>query len=583
MKVKFFQRTGVKLSFIPMMLLLLFFIGGGAAFYFFGYQYFFKDVHKNYLMNLSSEKTVAVDMWFSALRKDIEDTANSVLLKENLPLLIQHAASAETAIKSRKLREAVTDARAAANKFLQEKAVAGGYKALVLLSSDGRILASNDADKSGEDWSGKDFTSEIASLKNTVVIGFGRLQENLNVIDTLTPVLGPDGKTAALYAVADMTAVKGLLNIKYSIYGTGKVELIDKNGNVTFTKDGFPSGKFRYNLPNIQEGIVYLRDGIFFIMSGVDQAPFRLIATVRKDETEKPFIIMIAAYAGFGALIFLILIIQSSVLSSKLITKPASKIMHMLKDISIGNFTVVSEKGYSGEFKQIAANLAELAEALSSRESGLRDNIKNVERAKLKSVIYARIAHDFIPVLSNVNGVKQILDALNDMRDLAWLQDGRLTLAPEDFIMSDMLREVEEGLVAEASAKSVEVIAECHEVFDKSSIHADRKRLKQLMMNMGRCAITLADSGAVTILVSSTVKSNITYLEISAAYSGRGISQEATEKLREGVEHPDMPFEAALANDFAAVMGGTMEIQSTAEKGSVITVSIPLKASASNS
>lgn len=578
MKVKFFQRTGVKLSFIPMMLLLLFFIGGGAAFYFLGYQYFFKDVHKNYLMNISSEKTLALDMWFGALKRDIEDTAKSGLLKENLSLMIQHGASSEAAIKSRKLREAVTDARAAANKFLQEKAVDGGYKVLVLLSSDGRVLASSPADKSGEDWSKKDFAPEIASLKDTVVIGLGRLEGNLNVIDILTPVSGADGKTAVLYAVADMAVVKGLLNIKYSIYGTGKVELIDKGGNVIFTKNGFPSGKFRYNLPDIQEGVVHLRDGIFFIISGIEHAPFRLLATVRKDEIEKPSMILIAAYCGFGALLLLILIIQSSVLSSMLITKQASKIMHMLKNIAVGNFNIVSAKWYSGEFREIAGNIEELARELDSRESGLRDNIRDSERVKLKSVIYARLAHDFIPVFSRVNGGKEFLDVMNDMRDIAWLQDGRLTLAPEDFLISEMLKEVEDDLSLAASAKGIEVIAECHEAFDKVTVHADRKRLKQLMMNMGRCAIRSADSGVVTLLISSSVKNSITYLEISAAYSGKGIPQKAEEKLREGVEHPDMPFEAALANDFAVVMGGLMEIQSTAEKGSVITVTIPLKA-----
>jgi signal transduction histidine kinase len=603
MKVRFSQRLNTRLSLFPLFIILVVFIAGGIGFYVFGYSHFLKDFHKLHLINLSSDKKLIMDSWFQYYKTDLEDLSRLDIFRSSAAILMKDS---QKSPKGRKAREAFNEAQLNISRLFEEKTSSKKYNALFLLSMDGRVVSSSRNDLVGADWSDRTFLREMAPvLKSTAVAGFGTNAGADNGIDFITPVFdAQDNMIAILYASSKFDDLTGFLKIKNGLYKSEKIDLIDRDGNIVLTREGAYAKKIRYNIPRDSQNIVQYKDGIFFYMADLEQAPFRLIATVKKSEVARPFTMLLIMYLSFAGAVILLTVIQNAFLAKRLITRPVSKLINAVKSVVAGDLSVDIGKDYRGEFLDLKKSFENMIEELRERESNLRENIRTKEQSRLRSMVFGKMSHELrTPLNTIVHGAGAILDTgtgisqdnrrtleeilsngknllqlMDDLLDLSRLEDGKLTVSPEEFNMCELLKEVEDTARNVIGTREIELVVDCQDVFLDKPVYTDRQRLRQILTNLVTNAVISTEVGTVTVLCSEAIKNNIEYLEVSVADTGAGIEPEKLDSIF--YEFSDYPMSSGLfiSKKLTDALGGRIDAESAPGKGSVFTITIPIKA-----
>ncbi|HAK89562.1 MAG: hypothetical protein A2077_07005 [Nitrospirae bacterium GWC2_46_6] len=600
MKVKFFQRINTRISLLPMSILLVILIAGGIGFYYFGYARFLQDFHKGYFITLSSEKKTAFDSWFAYHKSDLEGLSRRGALKDNAAIL----AGVQPGVKLRKkITEQINRSQAVISGELQEKAPAGRYKMLSVISKDGRVISSSRQDILNADWSERDFfKGKAVDLKSAVVIGFYGDNGADYGIEMLTPVFEGSEQIAFIHAVLPVKELAGFLKIERGLYKTGKIDVTDMDGNLLLVKDGMPQKKIRYNLPKNGHDISGYRDKIFFYAVDLRQAPLRLISTADKSDVTRPFNILLIGYCSVVGAVFLMTVIQNSYLAGRVITKPIHRLANAVKSFSFGDMNVDMGKGYKGEFTELKKSIEDMLEELKAREESLRESIRTKEKTRLKSMFFSKMSWEFKEPLNNIiDKIKSVLDAeadpsrkdmlgdiigaaqntlriMDDLIELSRLEEGSFAVSPEEFDMCGMMKEIEDAARNLIGHKEIELIADCHESFADRPVYADRHIVRQILENLVNNAIKTTEAGTITILSSPVLKDGVEYLEASVADTGAGIEPEMLEYIFEELSEQQASVGLAIAKKAADALGGKIDVESTPGKGSVFTVTIPLKA-----
>lgn len=603
MKVRFFQRLNTRLSLFPLFIILVVFIAGGIGFYIFGYSHFLKDFHKLHLINLSSDKKLIMDSWFQHCKTDLEDLSRLGIFRDSAAILMKNTQKLQ---KGRKAREAFNEAQLNISRLFEEKALSKKYNALCLLSMDGKVVSSSRNDLVGTDWSDRTFFKEVASvLKSTAVTGFGADASSDNSMEFITPVFDVhDNMTALLYASLKVDDLTDFLKIKNGLYKSEKIDLIDRDGNIVLTGEGAYAKKIRYNIPEDSQNIVQYKDGIFFYVADLEQSPFRLIATVKKSEVARPFIILLIMYLSFAGVVILLFVIQNAYLAKRLITRPLSKIANAAKLVAAGDMNVALGKDYRGEFLELKKSFESMIKELRERESNLRENIRTKEQSRLRSMVFGKMSKELRNSLNAIvhgtgavldtganissdnrrtleeilaNG-KNLLQLMNDLFDLSQLEEGKLAISQEEFNMCGLLKEIEDAARNVIGTKEIELIVDCQDVFLDKPVYTDRQRLKQILTNLVTNAVRSTEVGTVTVLCSNAIRNNVEYIEVSVADTGSGIEPEMMEMIFEEFSNYTTSFGLFISKKLTDALGGRIDVESALGKGSVFTVTIPIKA-----
>jgi signal transduction histidine kinase len=602
MKVKFFQRLSTRISVLPMLFVLSVLIAGGALFYISGYRHMLGELPKQHLMGASSGKRLSLGLWIDNYKRELDGLSRLDAVRDNVLMIT----GVEPSQKSRKrIADAINHAQASVSRLLLEKTQSGRYKMLAVVSKDGRVIACSIQEMTGEDWSDRAFIRKTTSEKITKVLGIGGEGHDYGVI-FLMPVLDMESNVMAfIYAVSGVEEAASLLMIDKPVYKTEKIEIIDEDGNVVLTKDGAPGKRPRYNIPGDSKDMVRYKDGLFFYTAKIENTPLRLISTAVKSEIEGPFNILFLIYFSMLGIIVLTLIVQNSYIARKAIAKPIAKLVNAIRTSAMGNMELIEMgKGYKGEMLELKNSLEHMIEELKRRESILREEIREKEKSRLKSSLFSAVSHELRhPLSSVIKSIGNILDneksvsesnrkemeaALAESRnilqftdelvDLSRLEDKKLTLSAEDFDMRDLLKEIEEETRPLIGLKEIGMVFDCGAAFDEGPVHTDRQRLKQIITNLVINAVKCTDVGTITALASKEMKDNIEYLELSVADTGKGMETGPGDAIFDEFSEAGAQLGLAVVKKLAGYMGGGIVFESMPGKGSVFTVTIPVKA-----
>ncbi|HEY9653589.1 MAG TPA: ATP-binding protein, partial [Coleofasciculaceae cyanobacterium] len=199
------------------------------------------------------------------------------------------------------------------------------------------------------------------------------------------------------------------------------------------------------------------------------------------------------------------------------------------------------------ELKQAATELAhakEVAETANRAKSQFLANMSHELRTPLNGILgYAQILQgdkDCTPQQTEgVNIIYQcgthLLTLINDILDLSKIEAEKLELYPEDFDFSLFLQGLSEIFHLKAAQKGINFIY--HPVNPLPPvIHADEKRLRQVLMNLLSNAVKFTDMGSVTFQVSligndRQEQSPISKIRFQVEDTGIGILPEQLEKI----------------------------------------------------
>jgi signal transduction histidine kinase len=170
---------------------------------------------------------------------------------------------------------------------------------------------------------------------------------------------------------------------------------------------------------------------------------------------------------------------------------------------------------------------------------------------------------------------KDLLLFVDNLCDYARFEQGKLEHAAGPFNLCDLLNETELYARSLAGIKEIELIVECQEVFVNSMVHTNRSLLRKLLFNLVSNAMKNTSAGTVTILSTEKIMDGMDYLEVSVADTGRGFGSDELNQLFGDISSPQSSVGLIIARKISEILGGSLETESVAGKGSVFTAVIP--------
>jgi len=179
----------------------------------------------------------------------------------------------------------------------------------------------------------------------------------------------------------------------------------------------------------------------------------------------------------------------------------------------------------------------ESAEAANRAKSAFLANMSHELRTPLNGILgYTQILQrernlslqqkDGIALIQRSG--EHLLTLINDILDLSKIEAGRLELYPVDFNLGNFFNDVVEMFRIRARQKSIELrYLALSELPD--NLHADDKRLRQLLMNLLGNAVKFTAAGYVALQVKYDFERQRLYVEIMD--TGCGISADDLEKV----------------------------------------------------
>ncbi|MCX7593274.1 MAG: ATP-binding protein [Fischerella sp.] len=171
-----------------------------------------------------------------------------------------------------------------------------------------------------------------------------------------------------------------------------------------------------------------------------------------------------------------------------------------------------------------------------------------------------------------------LLTLINDILDLSKIEANKLQLHPTDFHLPSFLQGIVEICRLQAEQKDIEFNYQPPDNLP-SGITADKKRLRQVLMNLVGNAIKFTDTGSVTLHVKirKNQSSSHVYIHFAIEDTGIGISSQQLEKIF-------LPFEQlgdqksqnegrglglTISQKIVEIMGSRILVKSELGKGSV--------------
>ena len=247
-------------------------------------------------------------------------------------------------------------------------------------------------------------------------------------------------------------------------------------------------------------------------------------------------------------------------------------------------------------FKELEASNREIVEksrqleVASQHKSEFLANMSHELRTPLNAIIgYSEMLQEeaqdlqqdaFIPDLEKINAAaKHQLSLINDILDLSKIEAGRMELERTDFHLPTVI-DTAVTLVRERAGRRGITL---HTTVDPQlgDVHADERKLKQVMLNLLSNAIKFTPEGG-RIDVRAGVHDEI--VEVSVADTGVGIAPEDQQAVFEEfrqVGTADKKGEGtglglALSRRFVELHGGRIWVNSQVGQGSTFTFTLPV-------
>ncbi len=253
---------------------------------------------------------------------------------------------------------------------------------------------------------------------------------------------------------------------------------------------------------------------------------------------------------------------------------------------------------------KVQAATAELAE----QNEKLRRQALQLEQASAaKSQFLANMSHEFRTPLNAILGYtsmllqgvsgemtphqrrnlqridsngRHLLQVINEILDITRIEAGRMPLHLTDFELPELLQEVMAELDPIVARTKLVVSTRLGPRLPR--VHGDRQKVKQIVLNLLSNALKFTHEG--TVEVSAEELPAPSMVQISVKDTGIGIAPEHLEKIFEDFQQVDSsPTRAyggtglglSICRRLAAMLGGSVTVQSTPGQGSTFTLRVP--------
>lgn len=187
---------------------------------------------------------------------------------------------------------------------------------------------------------------------------------------------------------------------------------------------------------------------------------------------------------------------------------------------------------------------------------------------------------------SHVDAIRRagehLLRLVNDALDLARIEAGKLELTNADFALRPLLDEVA-GLMAPVAERKGLAFVEQLGKDAPATLHGDRTRIQQILLNLIGNAVKFTDIGHVAVETSGLLPQGVRFV---VSDTGPGLNEEQQQRLfrrfeqaqgaRTASRYGGSGLGLAISQELAAAMGGRIAVESVVGKGTRFIVDLPL-------
>jgi len=268
---------------------------------------------------------------------------------------------------------------------------------------------------------------------------------------------------------------------------------------------------------------------------------------------------------------------------------------------------IASHIEYYNEKPSIVAVFRDITENRKIREELTQANIHLKSLDRLKSMFLASMSHELRTPLNSIigftgwllmgmegdlneeqkkqltmveNSADHLLGLINDILDISKIEAGKLELFIEKFEIAEVVNDVVSSVQPLAEDKGLNLL---HDVPEGVILNSDKRRIRQVLINLVSNAIKFTDQGNVQIEVKLL---NNNDLEVIVSDSGMGIKKEDMELLFQPFQQIDMSSTKKhegtglglyLCKKILDLLHGDISVKSQFGKGSEFKFIIPIK------
>jgi signal transduction histidine kinase len=306
-----------------------------------------------------------------------------------------------------------------------------------------------------------------------------------------------------------------------------------------------------------------------------------------------------------STLVMVGVVVAVAIWLASLLTRRITNITAGLARIEGGDLGFRFKGGGHDELGQLNDALNKAADAVQESFRRLDDARHQAEEgSRMKSDFVARMSHELRTPLNGILGFAELIrtDAadeaireqadiihqsgqhllmlVNDLLDIAKIEAGQMTLESMAIDLPKFLRDSASLHAGAAEQKGLEFRTEFDAALPPLML-GDPTRLRQVINNLLSNAVKFTRAGRVTL----SARADDGDLVIGVRDTGPGIPQEAQvlifERFRQASdfitrEHGGTGLGLALAKEFAALMDGTIRVESTVGEGAYFELRLPM-------
>ncbi len=242
----------------------------------------------------------------------------------------------------------------------------------------------------------------------------------------------------------------------------------------------------------------------------------------------------------------------------------------------------------------------EEAELASQTKSIFLRNISHELRTPLSTIIgFSEViknklqkkneAHEFVPDLNRINHAgRYLLRVIEGVLSFSRIEAGKMKLNPVHFELPELVSEVDEAVRPMIDKDKLSILYEGD--LEGPKIHADREKIKQILINLMENAIKFTHTGQITLTVlRRKLKKDFISFEISD--TGIGMTKKQVENLfipflqgdpTAERKYGGAGFGLAICKSLALFLGGDIWVESKIGVGSTFNLTIPIAAIGTN-
>ena len=263
---------------------------------------------------------------------------------------------------------------------------------------------------------------------------------------------------------------------------------------------------------------------------------------------------------------------------------------------------VMSDRTSDRKMNQALSEAVQAAETANRAKSTFLSNMSHDIRTPMNAIIgFTTLA------VSNIDEKKRVRDYLgkilaasnhllsliNDILDMSHIESGKIQLKETEVSLSDVLHDLKTIVSGQIHAKQQELYMDAMDVTNEN-VYCDKTRLNQVLLNLLSNAIKFTPAGgtvSVRLRQYPGTKKGSEIYEIRVKDNGIGMSPEFVQKIFSPFERERTSTVSrtqgtglgmAITKNIVDMMGGTIEVQTEAGKGTEFVVRLPLRSQPEN-